>query len=800
MAATRIKLSQIQEDGASNGDILTFDGTQWAPAPPSGAGGIYGGSGTVASLALATVPDNFKFLYSAGSEALEFSNAANGVIINSKDGGSTFSVANGEVALYGDAIMDIAAEDLTIAGNNSFNLAINGVYGDVNQVLTAQGDGTAIWADPTGADGNGIYDGSGTIPVATTATLATGATFDIAYSDTTSALTVNDAGSVALSANGADATLTLNGTSVVMDAAYVEVKDSDGAATPGELRLYEASSNGTSYTALKATSLTANRALELPDASGTLLVGSGLANHVALWTADGVLDYDTGITYSASDNAINVSNMGIGVAYNNALTEPIQIKGAAAAGAQGLIFRFSNSGGSYAGSIGYANNPSDLAFISRTGITVFDLSANTLQLYREVTHGSSYIDLQGRADVTVGGVVVQNRASGQGTPGTYPLFVVKGAASGQNADLQQWKHNTTVKSIVNKDGYFVIGGSSLDATAALQVDSTTKGILFPRMTTTERDAISTPPDGLTLYNTTTDKFTVRANGAWAELASGASYTDEEAQDAVGNILVDGTTIDFTYSDATPSITAEVASNSISNTYLTSGTGGIYKGSGTIAAGAVATVTASSLFKVNYSTANPAIQVDDADNSTTIFSDSGAVYAYVNDSTIDLRSDIIKLGGGTSAAELRFLEPSGSGSNYTAFKAQAQASDITYTLPATNADGYMKNTSGTLSWDSTGIILDGGNTNGATVTIGTNDANALELETNNVTRLSITGGASTGGAVTVTNVTSNTNTVQDILTLRTNSTGTAAASFGGAILFQGESSTTDNQDMARISAV
>ena len=34
-----------------------------------------------------------------------------------------------------------------------------------------------------------------------------------------------------------------------------------------------------------------------------------------------------------------------------------------------------------------------------------------------------------------------------------------------------------------------------------------------------------------------------------------------------------------------------------------------------------------------------------------------------------------------ASELRFAEPSGSGSNFTAFKAQAQASDITYTLPA-----------------------------------------------------------------------------------------------------------------------
>lgn len=43
---------------------------------------------------------------------------------------------------------------------------------------------------------------------------------------------------------------------------------------------------------------------------------------------------------------------------------------------------------------------------------------------------------------------------------------------------------------------------------------------------------------------------------------GPGYSDEEAQDAVGTILVDSSTIDFTYSDATPSITASVIDQSI----------------------------------------------------------------------------------------------------------------------------------------------------------------------------------------------------------------------------------------------
>ena len=44
---------------------------------------------------------------------------------------------------------------------------------------------------------------------------------------------------------------------------------------------------------------------------------------------------------------------------------------------------------------------------------------------------------------------------------------------------------------------------------------------------------------------------------WLEFGASAGYTDEEAQDAVGTILTDTNTVDFTYNDGTPSITADV---------------------------------------------------------------------------------------------------------------------------------------------------------------------------------------------------------------------------------------------------
>lgn len=63
-----------------------------------------------------------------------------------------------------------------------------------------------------------------------------------------------------------------------------------------------------------------------------------------------------------------------------------------------------------------------------------------------------------------------------------------------------------------------IGTASPNAVAKLQVDSTTKGFLPPRMTTTQRDAISTPPAGLMIYNTTTNKLNVYTT-AWEAITS-----------------------------------------------------------------------------------------------------------------------------------------------------------------------------------------------------------------------------------------------------------------------------------------
>src|SRR5688572_22015757 len=67
-----------------------------------------------------------------------------------------------------------------------------------------------------------------------------------------------------------------------------------------------------------------------------------------------------------------------------------------------------------------------------------------------------------------------------------------------------------------------IDGTPADATAILDVKSTTQGLLIPRMTTAERNAIVSPAEGLLVFDITTQGFQYYTGGAWNNLSSGWS--------------------------------------------------------------------------------------------------------------------------------------------------------------------------------------------------------------------------------------------------------------------------------------
>ena len=72
----------------------------------------------------------------------------------------------------------------------------------------------------------------------------------------------------------------------------------------------------------------------------------------------------------------------------------------------------------------------------------------------------------------------------------------------------------TERMRIDASGNVGIGGTA-NAAAILDAASTTKGFLPPRMTTAQRDAISTPPAGLVIYNTSTNVLNFYNGTAWA---------------------------------------------------------------------------------------------------------------------------------------------------------------------------------------------------------------------------------------------------------------------------------------------
>jgi hypothetical protein len=81
-----------------------------------------------------------------------------------------------------------------------------------------------------------------------------------------------------------------------------------------------------------------------------------------------------------------------------------------------------------------------------------------------------------------------------------------------------------------------------DASAILDITSTTKGFLPPRMNTTQRDIINPAAQGLTIYNTTTDEANIYNGSAWVGISTTAhgSYTIDVTGTANTAATGDGT--------------------------------------------------------------------------------------------------------------------------------------------------------------------------------------------------------------------------------------------------------------------
>ncbi len=129
-------------------------------------------------------------------------------------------------------------------------------------------------------------------------------------------------------------------------------------------------------------------------------------------------------------------------------------------------------------------------------------------------------------------------------------------------------------------------GSNPNSSAMLDVKSTDKGFLPPRMTTSERNAINSPAEGLIIYNTTTKCMDFYLGGMWKEFCAGtgapvADYTIGSGG-SCANTTVNGTYPEGVALDASNTVTLDATVNTTGTWSIATNTvnGYSFSGSGT----------------------------------------------------------------------------------------------------------------------------------------------------------------------------------------------------------------------------
>jgi hypothetical protein len=115
---------------------------------------------------------------------------------------------------------------------------------------------------------------------------------------------------------------------------------------------------------------------------------------------------------------------------------------------------------------------------------------------------------------------------------------------------------------VLKSGAVGIGtGETISNTAILEISSSNRGFLPPRMTTAQRDAITSPAEGLIIYNTTEGEPQFYKDG-WKSAYFSASYNDLDDRPSLGTaaFLAVGTAANTVAAGNDARITGAVSAN------------------------------------------------------------------------------------------------------------------------------------------------------------------------------------------------------------------------------------------------
>ena len=249
----------------------------------------------------------------------------------------------------------------------------------------------------------------------------------------------------------------INGTPTDLDTGGAEVNDLEGSAPAAILTTEILIGTGAGTAAFAAMSSDATMAN-----TGAVTLAAGITRDT---------EWDT----LAEINAATTDDDAAGLAATNAFTGTPTFSNAT----YSALFTGGNVG------IGTATPGAALQVVSTTSADQLRVGYNTTNYYK----------------------IGRNTADGvlhfQGTQATY---------NGYNFLSQAGTSSFFIKN----SGSVGIGTAAPNASAILDLTSTTGALLIPRMTTTQRDAL-TAVNGMLIYNSTLNKFQGYENGAWASL-------------------------------------------------------------------------------------------------------------------------------------------------------------------------------------------------------------------------------------------------------------------------------------------
>ncbi|MEZ5902405.1 MAG: hypothetical protein R3D88_03725 [Alphaproteobacteria bacterium] len=234
--------------------------------------------------------------------------------------------------------------------------------------------------------------------------------------------------------------------------------------------------------------------------------------------AAGIGDDDYLVLYTNGIERLSVGSTGSTIISDNALAAT-----AIYADASSVLELNSTSRGFLAPRV---SDPSVAIAAPATGLMAYNTVTNTYQFY----NGATWQDIGTGAVPTI----PADSLDWDDFTDTMTLDATTTIDMDTNvADLNFDSDTFVIDSSANAIG---LGTNAPDASAVIDITSTTRGFLGPRMTTAQRDLIAAPATGLTIYNTTTNTTDYFDGTIWKSFAT-SSNTALELADADGNTLV-----------------------------------------------------------------------------------------------------------------------------------------------------------------------------------------------------------------------------------------------------------------------